>query len=615
MKKRAVFAGLVLGLSLAVAPAQASTTQAWTSYGFTSAYPIGDRINAIASWGTKIFVGGTFTNAGGDADADYLAVYDTSTPNNGWTSVASSNSYTISGEVKTLLVVGNRLFVGGSFSSDATNSLDECIRMLNLAVSPPAWVNLAGGTIFTGTNKVINDIELDTDVANSILIAGGFASIQAGPRYVARYNFVTGTYSAIGGGISYVDASTIAQSIAQVGSKYFVGFSNVGNQKPLLQVVDGANAATSLYWSTSGNWPYYYAGIKGVYDLRVSGTNLYVGGNFEDAGGSIPNFAKFDTTLGSVHNSLAWTAPASNLICDEGIQNACISKIQILNSEIYLGGFIGFGHVNTTLSSFTQYLSGGGSSDGNAIEVSGSQLLVGGTFSNAGGLSDADSFVSFTPASTSTLDGFSTTAGAPAQSFAASTYAYTKATTESSLQVTVDPTDTGSLVQYSTDGNTWTSFSMSTLQSAVINLPIGDTTIRMKVFPAGLSGATSTYSLTVTRSTPVLTPPPSSDPAPVAETPTPTKANQTYSVPARLKVKKTSKLSLKSAQALNVSVSVTGSCSVKLVTKKIKKVKVPQYIELKAGKKPGTCTVRVTNSGDSTYSSLAQSYAVAVVKK
>src|ERR1700758_4541658 len=72
-------------------------------------------VRAIAYHAGKVYVGGTFQNAGGNANADFLAVWDGST----WAPFCNRMSGSGSGPaftatVQALQIVGNTLWVGGS---------------------------------------------------------------------------------------------------------------------------------------------------------------------------------------------------------------------------------------------------------------------------------------------------------------------------------------------------------------------------------------------------------------------------------------------------------------------------------------------------------------------
>ncbi|HUR16365.1 MAG TPA: hypothetical protein VMZ33_03690, partial [Candidatus Limnocylindrales bacterium] len=71
------------------------------------------RVNAILVDGSSVFVGGYFQNAGGDPQADYLAVWNGST----WSDIdgATTGDGALAGEVHSLAKHDSNLYVGGTF--------------------------------------------------------------------------------------------------------------------------------------------------------------------------------------------------------------------------------------------------------------------------------------------------------------------------------------------------------------------------------------------------------------------------------------------------------------------------------------------------------------------
>ena len=74
-------------------------------------------VHAIAYHGGKVYAGGTFTNAGGNANADYLAVWNGSR----WAPFCTSTGPdpAFGGSVDALQIIGSTLYVGGAFQNGA----------------------------------------------------------------------------------------------------------------------------------------------------------------------------------------------------------------------------------------------------------------------------------------------------------------------------------------------------------------------------------------------------------------------------------------------------------------------------------------------------------------
>jgi hypothetical protein len=138
------------------------------------------------------------------------------------------------------------------------------------------------------------------------------------------------------------------------------------------------------------------SGLCGATSLAVSDSNLYVGGFFQDAAGiaTADYIARW--------NGNAWSALDSNGAGD-GALNDSVHALAVSNTNLYVGGafidaagILEADRVATWNGSHWSALGSNGSGDGalsdlvRALEVSGSNLYVGGDFTNAGGIARAD---------------------------------------------------------------------------------------------------------------------------------------------------------------------------------------------------------------------------------
>ncbi len=134
----------------------------------------------------------------------------------------------------------------------------------------------------------------------------------------------------------------------------------------------------------------------GIYTIAVSGSDVYVGGQFTDAAGiaTADNIAKW--------NGSAWSALGDNGAGD-GALNGGVNAIAVVGSDVYVGGdfqnaagIATADWVATWNGSTWSALGSNGAGDGAlnnsvfAIAVSGSDAYVGGNFTNAAGVAAAD---------------------------------------------------------------------------------------------------------------------------------------------------------------------------------------------------------------------------------
>ncbi|HYE58330.1 MAG TPA: hypothetical protein VD948_07475, partial [Rhodothermales bacterium] len=134
-------------------------------------------------------------------------------------------------------------------------------------------------------------------------------------------------------------------------------------------------------WSTA----FPFKPLNGtVTAIAISGSDVYVGGTFTNAGGntSADRIARWDGT--------AWNALGSGL-------NGTVSAIAISDSDLYVGGSFTDAGGNTNADRIARWdgtswnaLGSGLGSTVTAIAFSGSNVYVGGEFTNAGGNTSAD---------------------------------------------------------------------------------------------------------------------------------------------------------------------------------------------------------------------------------
>ncbi len=124
-------------------------------------------VNAIVSYNSNIYVGGTFSLAGGNAVND-VAKWD----GTNWQAVGC-----LSGTVKDLMVYNGSLYASGLF--------DICNSATNVNFAKWDGTNW---TAITGLNGVVNTME----VKNNNLYLGGNFSYNAAPANVIRWNNTTG---------------------------------------------------------------------------------------------------------------------------------------------------------------------------------------------------------------------------------------------------------------------------------------------------------------------------------------------------------------------------------------------------------------------------------------
>lgn len=296
---------------------------------------------AAISASNPLYVGGAFTDAGGDTAADYLAKWDGST----WSKVASTAFTARSGVflnyVASIAKSGNDLYVGGVFAAGSS----------------------------------INIAKID---------------VTSGGTY--------GTVSATGTGMSGGTDDAVVEEIAVIGSNVYAGgaFGQAGSDAN----ADGFAVWNGTSWAAVAG---AFTGSELVNGMAATGSTLYVGGQFSgaDAVGATP--ARASTAVISLSDTTSeWSAMSTT---QRGFTRSSspLTAAMLARSatEVYAAGRFTSTNDSTTgdritLNGIAKWNGtawsalGTGISGGNAVVEtlawSGATLWAGGDFTSAGGI-------------------------------------------------------------------------------------------------------------------------------------------------------------------------------------------------------------------------------------
>jgi len=260
---------------------QHTASDTWSSLGTGSSNGVNGAVRALAVVGNEVYVGGTFTQAGG-VSANRVARFNTQT--NTWSSLGTGSSNGVNNTVYALAVSGSEVFVGGFFTSAGGVSANRVARFNTLTNT---WSSLGTGSS-NGVNSWVNALAV---VGNEVYVGGTFT--QAGgvsANRVARFNTQTNTWSSLGTGSSNGVSGGLdpyVSALAVVGNEVFVGGAFTSAGVVIANRVARFNTQTNT-WSALGT-----GSSNGVNDvvnaLAVSGNEVVVGGDFTSAGGVIAN--------------------------------------------------------------------------------------------------------------------------------------------------------------------------------------------------------------------------------------------------------------------------------------------------------------------------------------
>jgi hypothetical protein len=282
----------------------------WTSH------PLNGDIHAMAWDGahSRLFVGGTFTNADGDPSADFLAVWE-----NRWKPFCSP-SPAFGGSVSSLQIIGSTLYVGGAFQNGAgihsANYLIACDLNTGVARAVGTPNDLNGGVY-----------ALTADAAGTLYVGGQFSNVAnlAAADHIASFD---STWHALGSGVpDYV------RSLASSGGDVYIGTDSVD--------IAGIPQADHVARWNGSSWSALGADTAGtdgwlprsafIYAIAATSSQVVVTGSFQNAGGyaAADHIAHFDGTK--------WAPLGSNGAGDgPWIGNGL--AVAILGNDVYAGG-------------------------------------------------------------------------------------------------------------------------------------------------------------------------------------------------------------------------------------------------------------------------------------
>jgi hypothetical protein len=395
----------------------------WDILGDSGITPIIDPINglpdglpgayvyAMAVLGNDVYIGGDFVKAD-RTTSPHLIKWNRSTQR--WTAIRADST------VRALVVNGDRLYAAGFFKNVAGVTVNNIAQYDTIS---KVWTPLG-----TGINGRVNSLA----VSGSVLYAGGDFTTAGGvsAKNVARWDRVAGTWSPLGGGVSRpVRAITVMGSdvyvggdTMQVGSETANGIARwngaawsalgIGVGDNTLPVVNAlASGNDSLYiggkfstvgsqtahniagWDTKDWFQLGRFGLKelnlngtesAVFAVSISGSNVYIGGDFTKVGGIDANYiVRWDITDNT------WHALGTGI----GGQAPFVRSLAVNGGSVYVGGiFSTAGGVPTNgiaLWNGSAWSTVGGGMGGTtpyvfALGFSGSDLYAGGAFDTAG---------------------------------------------------------------------------------------------------------------------------------------------------------------------------------------------------------------------------------------
>jgi hypothetical protein len=267
----------------------------------------GTSITAIAVNGNNVYIGGSFTNAGG-VTVNNIARWNGTT----WSALGSG----IFGSVSAIAVTNNQVYVGGTFQNAGG------ITAFNIAKWDGAnWSELPGAGFFGNVNNFL---------VSAIVLSG--TKVYVGGAFTASgFSSGSSTHIAYNDGTDWFPLGTGVNSnvtaIAIIGTDVYAGgrFTSAS----------GTSASRIAKWNGT-SWSALGSGTIGssttflnVSALAAVGTNLYAAGGFTNVGGvTVSRVAKW--------NGSSWSALGSGIERAGG--GAAVGVLVSSGNDLYAGG-------------------------------------------------------------------------------------------------------------------------------------------------------------------------------------------------------------------------------------------------------------------------------------
>jgi hypothetical protein len=294
--------------------------RAWQALG---APTLNGYVNAIAVRGGKVYVGGVFTNAGGNANADFLAVW------NGTRWDAACTGPAIGGSVLALEIVGSTLYVGGSFQNGAGIATADYLLACDLANGAPrALVDVDGD--FSGPVYA-----LTADSRGVLYAGGGFINLDGIPAADQIASFRDGKWQALGSGPGPGGGAltSFVRSLTSEGTNVYVGTdsSNIAGIAQADHVAKWNGSAWSGMGSGSSGKDGWFPPSTFVNAMATSGSRVFAAGSFQNANGDplADRIASFD--------GKSWRPVGSNGAGD-GPLNGDVRALAAFDAKLVAGG-------------------------------------------------------------------------------------------------------------------------------------------------------------------------------------------------------------------------------------------------------------------------------------
>ena len=303
-------------------------------------------VYAIAVSGTDVYVGGDFLNVAGSQKASYIAKWDGVT----WSNLGDSGitpawraTPAIRGRVYAIAVIGDFVYIGTEVSSVYINGSAAPQADYIAKWDGTSWSGVGGNG--AGGSSLNGNVRTLAVNGNDLYVGGNFTNVKNGlttlndADYIAKWDGTN--WSALGNnGSGEGTLNSTVYTIAVNGNTVYAGgnFTDVKNGSTTLTAADYIAKWDGANWSAIGNNggnPVNGSLNNAVYEIAAQGDVVYAGGGFTDVNnvGTVLTagdyIAKWD--------GMDWSALGDNSN-NNGSLNSAVHAIQIVGTDVYAGG-------------------------------------------------------------------------------------------------------------------------------------------------------------------------------------------------------------------------------------------------------------------------------------
>jgi hypothetical protein len=286
-------------------------------------------VSDIAVSGGKVYAGGNFQNAGGNANADFLAEWD-GTSWKPFCNVTGPPGPAFDGNVHSLQIVDGTLYVGGAFQNGAGIASADYLLACDLATgasSSTVVANPFAGTVYA----------LAADSNGTLYAGGGFSNLEGvDAADNVAYLPAGGTWQPMGAGAGGCDCAvtTFVRGLTTIGTDAYVGTdaNDIAGIPQADHVARWNGSAWSAVGADSGGANGWLPTTTSIEDLAAVDSNLFVTGTFQNANGDAraDNVAFFD--------GAAWHPVGSNGATDGPWAIGTGLALAVVDRQLYAAG-------------------------------------------------------------------------------------------------------------------------------------------------------------------------------------------------------------------------------------------------------------------------------------